>query len=90
MPGSDMPASSMAPMQNASRPRGHPEGRLVEIGGSRRLEQAAGWNRSRCKRDDTYLGLFDKMTIVYFIAELCWTMDLALRESSNVVCSVKS
>lgn len=74
MPGSDMPASSMAPMQNASRPRGHPEGRLVEMGGSRRLEQAAGWIRSRCKREDTYLSLLEKMTIVHFIAVLCWMM----------------
>lgn len=84
MPGSDMPASSMAPMQNASRPRGHPEGRLVEIGGSRRLEQAAGWNRLRCKRNDTCLRLGYKMIIVHFIAVLCWRMDVALRESSNV------
>lgn len=41
-PRFDMPASSTAPTQNASRPKGHPSGRLVEeVGASRRLEQAA-------------------------------------------------
>jgi hypothetical protein len=73
-----MPASSMAPMQNASRPRGHPKGRLVEIGGSRRLEQAACWFQIHCKREGTCLWKGYKMITVHSIVLLCW-MCLPLR-----------